>query len=120
MPSSTPSSLTKHLFAFLLIAACAPTAARAQTTDSGVDGHPSVHSEQTWATHEHVHIGSQHISVPSTHAGVRGFRVRMPWGGHIVVPGVHVRSPRVAVNSPRIDFQVPFSHHKAAAHRQSH
>lgn len=116
-------SLTKHTFAFLLAATAAlgmrAAADAAPTTDSGVSGGASAHGESTWATHGHVHVGSQHIRVPSTHAGVSSFRVHMPWGGHVIVPGVHVRSPRVAVHSPRVDFHVPFSHHKTIAHRQS-
>jgi hypothetical protein len=123
MRSLDRNSLTKHTFGFLLAAAVLMVSAAvdaAPTTDSGVSGSASAHGDSTWATHEHVHVGSQHVRVPSTHAGVNSFRVRMPWGGHVIVPGVHVRSPRVAVNSPRVDFHVPFSHHKAVAHRQSH
>jgi hypothetical protein len=123
MRSLDRTSLTKHTFGFLLAAATAlsgsAAALAAPTTDSGVSGSATAHGESTWATHEHVHVGSQHIRVPSTHAGVNSFRVRMPWGGHIIVPGVHVRSPRVAVNSPRVDFHVPFSHHKSVARKQS-
>ncbi|HEY0798650.1 MAG TPA: hypothetical protein VGD50_05840, partial [Candidatus Baltobacteraceae bacterium] len=101
-------SLTKHLFAFLLpvaLFASATSALGAPTTDSGVSGRATVHGEHTYNNHGHIHVGSQHISVPSTHAGVNAFKVRMPWGGHIKVPGVHVRSPHVGVSSPRVDFR---------------
>ncbi len=83
--------------------------AGAQTTVGKVEGKPQVHRERVEGHRYGSHVGSIHIFVPSTYAGVSSFRVRMPWGGHVIVPGVHVRSPRVSVSSPRVAVSAPRS-----------
>lgn len=75
----------------------------AQSVVGRVEGKPQVQSGGASGHRYGAHVRSVHVVVPSTYAGVSAFRVRMPWGGHIKVPGVHVRSPRVAVSSPRVD-----------------
>jgi hypothetical protein len=88
--------------------------AGAQSVVGKVEGKPSVHRESVAGHRYGARVGSIHILVPSTYAGVSSFRVRMPWGGHIIVPGVHVRSPRVGVSSPRVAVSAPVGPRKRA------
>lgn len=88
--------------------------AGAQSVVGKVEGKPQVRRETATGHRYGARVGSIHILVPSTYAGVSSFRVRMPWGGHIIVPGVHVRSPRVGVSSPRVAVSAPVGPHKRA------
>ncbi|MGH7727277.1 MAG: hypothetical protein ACREM2_00580 [Vulcanimicrobiaceae bacterium] len=98
----------------LAVLVSALPALAAPATVGKVEGRAHVRSERTYGDRGHIHVGSEHVSVPRTDAGVSRFSVRMPWGGHVKVPGVHVRSPKVAVSSPRVDLDVPF-HKKSSA-----
>ncbi len=118
MPASAKLPLACSFAAAL---AALPQLAPAVTANGGVEGRATVHQQHSYGNRKRVQIGSQHVSVPATHAGVGSFKVKMPWGGHVVSPGVHVRSPRVGVTSPRVGVKVPFSgSHARSKRRQAH
>lgn len=118
-------AIAKRLVGFLsalgLALVVSSTVGAAASGRAGVDGRAGAWRERTFVERGHIHVGAQYVRVPSTHASVHSFKVKMPWGGHIVVPGVRVGSPRVAVSSPRIDLDVPFLHHRHEfRRRQAH